>query len=314
MMNPASPAPPKALVWKSLRRLLLFGLSTYLAIVVMLAFLQRTLIYLPSRASQIDPQDAGLPLGRVHTITLRTDDDLELRGWHLLPNGQRAANRAECDAQLALGRPVILYFSGNAGHRAWRIDEFELLTRLDCDVFVFDYRGYGDNSGSPSEPRLAADATAVWRYATQERRIAPRRLVLLGESLGGGVAVRLAAEQSVVGAAPGGLLLRATFSSLPDVAAYHYPWLPVRWLMVDRYPSVDRIRQVTCPILHLHGSRDTIIPIQLGRRLFDAAPPQSASGIPKRFVELPTADHNDILTVAEGEFRAAVSDFLQQLR
>jgi hypothetical protein len=284
------------------------------AIVVMLAFLQRSLIYLPSRASRIDPQDAGLPLGRVHTITLRTDDDLELRGWHLLPNGQAAADRTQCDEQLALGRPVVLYFSGNAGHRAWRIEEFELLTRLGCDVFVFDYRGYGDNPGSPSEQRLADDATAVWRYATEDRRIEPRRLILFGESLGGGVGVRLAADQSAAGAPPRGLVLRATFSSLPDVAAYHYPWLPVRWLMVDRYSSVDRIPHVSCPILHLHGRRDTIIPIQLGRRLFDAAKPQSASGIPKQLVELPTAGHNDILAVAGAEFQAAVGEFLEQLQ
>lgn len=311
-MNEESAAPPRSTARKNLWRLLLFGLSIYLAIVVMLALLQRTLIYLPSQASRIEPRDAGLSLGRVHTITLRTEDDLELRGWHLLPNGQSAADRAECDAQLSLGRPVVLYFSGNAGHRAWRIEEFELFTRLGCDVFVFDYRGYGDNPGKPSESQLAADAAAVWRYATQKRQIEPGRLILLGESLGGGVAVRLAAEQSAAGAAPGGLVLRATFSSLPDVAACHYPWLPVRWLMVERYPSVERIRQVSCPILQLHGRHDRIIPIALGRRLFDAAPPQSAGGIAKRFVELPMADHNDILAVAEAEFRAAVSDFLQQ--
>ncbi len=185
----------------------------------MLAFLQRTLIYLPSRQSRIEPQDAGLPPGRVHTITLNSDDGLELRGWHLLPAGQTATDLRQCDEQLALGRPVVLYFSGNAGNRAWRIEEFELFTQLGCDVFVFDYRGYGDNPGSPSEDRLAADATAAWRYATQTRRIEPRRLILCGESLGGGVAVRLAAEQCVAGTPPGGLVLRATFSSLPDVAA-----------------------------------------------------------------------------------------------
>ncbi len=279
----------------------------------MLAFLQRTLIYLPSRQSRIEPQDAGLPPGRVHTITLNSDDGLELRGWHLLPAGQTATDLRQCDEQLALGRPVVLYFSGNAGNRAWRIEEFELFTQLGCDVFVFDYRGYGDNPGSPSEDRLAADATAAWRYATQTRRIEPRRLILCGESLGGGVAVRLAAEQCVAGTPPGGLVLRATFSSLPDVAAHHYPWLPVRWLLVDRYPSVERMPQVTCPILHIHGRRDSIIPIELGRKLFDTAPPQSAAGIPKRFVELPSADHNDILAVAEAEFQAAVGEFLKQL-
>ncbi len=309
-MNPHSTTPPKSPQLKTVRRLLLFGLSTYLAIVVMLAVLQRALIYLPDRESRIEPQDAGLSPGRVHTITLTADDGLELRGWHILPPGQSAADPKQCDMQLACGRPVVLYFSGNAGHRAWRVPEFEVFAQLGCDVFVFDYRGYGDNPGSPSEARLAADATAAWTYATQTRRIAPARLILCGESLGGGVAVRLAAEQCAAGTPPGGLVLRATFSSLPDAAAYHYPWLPVRWLLVDRYPSVARMPQVTCPLLHIHGRRDTIIPIELGRRLFEAAPPRSASGIPKRFVELPRADHNDILAVAETEFRAAVDEFL----
>jgi len=295
------------------RRLLLFGMSTYVAIVVMLAVLQRSLIYLPDRESQIAPQDAGLSPGRVHAITLKTDDGLELRGWHILPPAQSATDPKQCDQQLALGRPVVLYFSGNAGNRAWRIPEFEVFTQLGCDVIVFDYRGYGENPGSPSEERLAADATAVWRYATQARRIEPRRLILFGESLGGGVAVRLAAEQCAAGTPPGGLVLRATFSSLPDAAAYHYPWLPVRWLLVDRYESAERMPRVTCPILHLHGLRDSIIPIELGRKLFAAAPPQSANGIPKRFVALPSADHNDILAVAEPEFEAAVAQFLKQL-
>jgi len=312
-MNQPSVTPPKSRWPRTVRRLLLFGLSTYLAIVVMLAFLQRAMIYLPARQSRIDPQEAGLPAGRVHTITLKTDDGLKLYGWHLLPNGHAAADLEQCDGQLALGRPVVLYFSGNAGHRAWRIEEFEVFTRLACDVFVFDYRGYGDNPGSPSEDRLAADATAAWRYATGTRCIEPRRMILCGESLGGGVAVRLAAEQCTAGTPPGGLVLRATFSSLADVAAYHYPWLPVRWLLVDRYESAERMPQVTCPILHLHGLQDSIIPIELGRKLFAAAPPQSANEIPKRFIELPSADHNDILAVAEPQFAAAVAQFLKQL-
>ena len=269
----------------------------------MLAVLQRSLIYLPDRESQIDPQDAGLSPGRVHTITLTTDDGLELRGWHLLPPGQSATDRNQCDQQLALGRPVVLYFSGNAGNRAWRIPEFELFAQLGCDVFVFDYRGYGENPGSPSEQHLAADATAAWRYATQTRRIEPRRLILFGESLGGGVAVRLAAEQCAAGTPPGGLVLRATFSSLPDAAAYHYPWLPVRWLLVDRYPSARADAPGDVPDPAYSRAARSIIPIELGRKLFAAAPPQSANGIPKRFVELPTADHNDILAVAESEFR-----------
>jgi fermentation-respiration switch protein FrsA (DUF1100 family) len=286
---------------------------SYLIVLFMLAFFQRSLIYLPSRAPRIEAADAGLGTGRVSTVTLDTDDGLRLRGWYVLPDGSPTGSLVEDDVYPDHGGPVILYFSGNAGNRAYRTQDFELLAELGCHVLVFDYRGYGDNAGSPSEERLAADAHAVWRYAAETRGIAADRLILLGESLGGGVAVRLAAELSEAGTPPGGLILRATFSSLVDAAAYHYPWLPVRLLMIDRFPSADRIPRVTCPILHIHGSRDQIVPIQLGRKLHAAAREQSSTGIAKRFVQLPNAGHNDILLVAEDEFRQAVGEFLQRI-
>jgi hypothetical protein len=285
----------------------------YLLCVFMLAFFQRSLIYFPSRDARIEPADAGLIDGQVHTVTATTDDGLQLRGWHILRDGTTASSPAECDRQLERGGPVVVYFSGNAGNRAYRTLEFELLSRLGCHVLVFDYRGYGDNPGSPSEERLAADAHMVWQYATQTRGISADRLILLGESLGGAVAVRLAADLSAAGTPPGGLVLRATFSSLVDAAAYHYPWLPVRLVMVDRFPSADQIPQVTCPILHLHGLQDQIVPIQLGRKLHAAARETSSTGVAKRLVELPSAGHNDILLVAEDEFCQEVSDFLQRV-
>ncbi len=285
----------------------------YVILASMLAFMQRSLIYFPSRASRIEAADAGMIEGRVHTVALETDDGLQLRGWHILPAGVTAHSLAECDQQFDRGGPVVIYFSGNGGNRAYRTLDFELLSHLGCHVLVFDYRGYGDNPGSPSEERLAADAHAVWRYATQTRGISADRLILLGESLGGGVAIRLAADLSEAGTPPGGLVLRATFSSLVDAAAYHYPWLPVRLVMVDRFPSIGRIPQVTCPILHIHGSQDQIVPIQLGRKLHAAARETSSTGIAKRFVELPQAGHNDILLVAEDEFSQAVGEFLERI-
>jgi fermentation-respiration switch protein FrsA (DUF1100 family) len=180
-------------------------------------------------------------------------------------------------------------------------------------VFIFDYRGYGENAGSPTEEALSADAQSVWEYATDERKIAPDRFILYGESLGGGVAVRLASELSEAGTPPGALILRSTFTSLVDMGSHHYPWLPVRLVMVDRFPSAERIPAVTCPILQIHGARDTIIPIKFGRRLFETAPEASATGIPKRFVELPKADHNDVIFVAEPEMRQAVGEFLESV-
>jgi hypothetical protein len=214
---------------------------------------------------------------------------------------------------LAAGRHLVLYFSGNAGNRRYRPSEFGVFTCLGADVFIFDYRGYGDNSGSPSEELLAADARAIWNYATQDRAVRSDRVVLYGESLGGGVAVRLAADLSQADAVPAGLIIRSTFSSLVEAGEYHYPFLPVRRALVDRFDSVGRIPQVTCPILQLHGVRDAIMPIELGRRLFAAAPERSSTGIAKQFVELQNAGHNDVTHVAETEMRTAIQEFLGKL-
>jgi hypothetical protein len=279
----------------------------------MFASLQRSLIYLPTREARIEPQDAGLPRGQVHTVTVRADDQLELRGWHVLADGRSAANREECDRELAAGRRLVLYFSGNGANRRYRVSEFGVLTSLGVDVFNLDYRGYGDNSGSPSEEMLAADARAIWNYATRERNVEPDRIILYGESLGGAVAVRLAAGLCEADGAPAGVILRSTFSSLVDAGAHHYPWLPVRLALVDRFASIDHIPQVTCPILQIHGARDSIMPIALGRRLFEAAPQRSSSGIAKEFVELPSAGHNDVTSVATAELRSAIRGFLTRL-
>jgi fermentation-respiration switch protein FrsA (DUF1100 family) len=283
-------------------------------VVLMLAVLQRSLIYFPERQSRIDPLEAGLPLGQVHTVTVATKDSLELHGWHLLPNGHRAANRVECDRELAEGRLVVLYFSGNAANRRYRTEEFTVFTGLGADVFNFDYRGYAENAGSPSEEGLHSDARVIWDYMTGERQVRPQRIVLFGESLGGAVAVHLAGELCQAGTEPAGVILRSTFSSLGDVGAHHYPWLPVRSVLVDRYPAVEQIGHVTCPILQIHGASDSIIPLGLGRRLFASAPSQSSSGIPKSFVELPGADHNDITILAEREYREAIASFLGGLK
>lgn len=271
------------------------------------------MIYFPTREAGIQPRDAGLPAGQVHTITVRADDGIELHGWHVLPDGQSAANREEADRELAKGRRLILYFSGNAANRRYRVSEFRMLAELGLDVFVFDYRGYGENSGSPSEAMLLADARAVWNYTTRQRHVRADRIILFGESLGGAVAVPLAADLCEAGSAPGGLILRAAFSSLIDIGAHHYPWLPVQLALVDRFPSCDRMPRVSSPLLQIHGARDSIAPIELGRRLFDAAPEHSASGIRKQFLVIPDAGHNDIMLVGQAEIRQAIQDFLNRL-
>lgn len=287
--------------------------ASYLIFVLMFGFLQRRLIYLPTREATIRPSDAGFPRDQVHDVTCRADDGLELHGWCVLADGRTAKDREALDRELALGRRVVIYFSGNGGNRSYRGSEIGILTSLGMDVFIFDYRGYGENAGSPSEKRLAADAQAVWDDVTQHRHVQPDRILLYGESLGGAVAVRLAEELCAADTDPGGLMLRSTFSSLVDAGAYHYPWLPVRLALVDRYAARDRIANVRCPILQMHGTDDFIMPIQFGRRLFESAPEQSSGGIPKQFVEISGAGHNDVTVVASEQLRTAVQAFLHRL-
>jgi hypothetical protein len=254
----------------------------YLFLVALFGAMQRSMIYFPSKTGAITPEQARLLPGRVRAIALETDDGLTLNGWHFLAEDRMAAGRESLGSLADMG----------------------------LDVFLFDYRGYGDNPGSPSEEKLAADARSVWRYATETCRVPPERILLYGESLGGAVATRLAAELCEAGTPPAALVLCATFPSLVDVGAWHYPWLPVRLVLLDRYPSQARIASVTCPVLQVHGTDDDIVPLELARKLFAATPERSADGIAKRFVEVPDVGHNDI---GVSNFRAAIGEMLGRI-
>ena len=280
----------------------------------MLAGIQRSMIYIPYPAKTLPAQVAALTPGRVHDVVTRTEDDLELRGWLILAPGQLAKTADELQEQLAKGRPVVLYFGGNAANRSYRLTDVEALNQAGADVLIFDSRGYGDSPGEPTEEGLARDSRAIWTFATETLEIEPSRIMLFGESLGGGVAVRLAQELSQKQTPLGGLILRSTFSSLVDAAAYHFPYIPVSWLLIDRYPSLQRIRDVSCPLLQFHGTRDTIVPFTLGQKLFAAAPDKAANGQPKRFVELPRSDHNDVMETSRREVIDEVRAFLETLR
>jgi fermentation-respiration switch protein FrsA (DUF1100 family) len=314
MATAKAPAVRKRPPWKRLvRALLVFAGVPYLGILLLLALLQRSLIYGPIHDDTLNARPGHVPNARVEPVSLTTDGNLRLHGWHVI--AEAAADRDEdAPAEVAHGRPLILYFCGNAANRKYRAQEFEIFAGLGADVVCFDYRGYGDNAGNPSEAAFAADAQVIWKFVIDERHIDPKRVILFGESLGGGVATRLASELCAAGTPPGGLVLRSTFTRLTDVAAWHFPWLPVRWLVLDRYPSVERIGAVTAPILIFHGRRDTIVPFASGGKLFAAAPEKSLSGIPRRFIALETADHNDILLAERNTFQSGMRDFLEQFR
>ena len=171
------------------------------------------------------------------------------------------------------------------------------LNRMGYSVLLFDYRGYGGNSGRPTEDGLAADARAAEAWLAAQPGV--ERVAYFGESLGAAVAVGLAVQRP-----PAALVLRSPFTSLPDVGAVHYPWLPVRRLLLDRYPSIERIASVSAPLLVIAGDRDDIVPLSLSKRLYDAA------AEPKRFVLVPGAGHNDPALLDGPRMLAEVEGFL----
>jgi fermentation-respiration switch protein FrsA (DUF1100 family) len=253
--------------------------------VAVLAFFwlaQRRIMYFPSHDV---PPPAQVGLARAENVTFKTADGLTLHGWFVSSSVRGAA--------------TVIVFNGNAGNRSYRADLAGRLAAQGLAVLLFDYRGYGGNDGSPTEDGLALDARAARDYVLSRADVTPSRVVYFGESLGSGVAVRLAVEHPAAA-----VVLRSPFTSFVDVGRVHYGWLPVGVLLRDRYPSIDRIRQINSPLLVIAGSNDTIIPVGQSRRLFDAARE------PKRLVIVEGADHNDESVSAGPEVVAAVTSFL----
>ncbi|QDT31301.1 alpha/beta hydrolase [Thalassoglobus polymorphus] len=295
--------PEKMTLRRQLIRLVLLAGFTYLGFCLMLAFLQRKLIYVP-RAAPVLLAESGYPEERIREIVLSVDDGLNLYGWYCLPD----TGKAPASPRLAL------IFPGNGGNRLNRVRILELVNDLGCAALIVDYRGYGGSHGAPSEEAIATDCRKVWGFATGELGFSNDQIIVFGQSLGGGVATRLVWELCQENQAPAGLVLQATFTSLVDAAQHRFPWLPVNLLLVDRYPSINRIPDITCPLLMLHGRQDEIVPLQLGERLFAVAPEVSANGIQKRFVELPDAGHNDIYHVALDDVIKAKREFLDSIQ
>ena len=291
-----NPPPP---IWRRLARIAILILLAYTGVVLVMTVLQRSLIYPARKEAQLSAPSAFTPGISSENVRTTTADQIVLNGWLFR------------HSEVQLDRPLIIFLHGNGGNRSHRLDDVDLLTELGADVLLFDYRGYGDNAGHPSESGLMNDARAIWKYATEEMAIPPENIILFGESLGGGVATQLAAELSRSGTLGRGMIIRSSFTSLVDTAAYHYPLLPVRWVLWDRFESARAMPDVEWPICILHGDQDRVVPFSSGQKLFAAAPARSANNIPKRFVVLEGADHNDIFIRALHPMTDALRHFLQ---
>lgn len=246
-----------------------------------LAPLERAALYHPAEYPIGDwfPEDL-----EYEDAWFRAADNVRLHGWYA-PHDEP--------------RGVALCLHGNAGNITHRAAMLRTLNGLGLSTLVFDYRGYGRSQGKPSEQGILQDARAARAWLAERAGVAERDVVLIGGSLGGGVAVDLAARDGARG-----LVLSSTFTSLPDVGAHHLPLLPTGLLMTNRLDSLSLIKQYHGPLLQYHGEADTVVPYELGRELFDAAPG------PKRFVSQEGAGHNDDMSA---EFFASLDAFLDSL-
>lgn len=238
-------------------------LALYVAMAAAVPFLQRRLIYFPD-PTRFDPASVGL-VG-VQEVVLEPPGGEKVIAWY---------------GPAKPGHPTILYFHGNAGSLESRSERIRKYTSRGLGVFMMTYRSFGGSTGAPSERANVADAKFAYDTLVA-KGVAPSNIVVYGESLGSGVATQVAAGKKVAG-----LVLDAPYTSIVDLAALHYPYLPARWLMTDRYETLRYIGKVQAPVLVMHGEADDIIPVEMGREVFAAA------NDPKEIATFPGAGHSD---------------------
>jgi len=256
------------------------AVAVYVGLCILLFFRQSHMVYFPLAPVTQKPSDVGLAY---ESVTLMTADGVRLAGWFVPCEGARG---------------TVLMCHGNGGNIGDRLHPIGLFHELGLNVLIFDYRGYGESAGKPSEEGTYQDARAAWQYLVEKRNTPPDKIVIFGRSLGGAVATGLAERVT-----PAALILEATFTSIPDMGARLYPWLPIRLLSRYRYNTLARLEQIHCPVLIAHSRDDEMIPFEQGQRLFAAAHE------PKTFFEL-AGNHNEGEVLTSPAYRQALDAFM----
>jgi fermentation-respiration switch protein FrsA (DUF1100 family) len=270
---------------------LLAGLALiYAALGVVLYLFQGSMVFLanlPGRALDATPADIGL---QYEDVGIDTADGERLHGWYVPATNARG---------------TLLFFHGNAGNISHRLESILIFNRLALDVLIVDYRGYGQSTGRPGEQGTYRDAQAAWDYLVRERSVSPGNIVIFGRSLGGAVGAWLASELPAV-EQPAAVIIESAFTSGADMARRLYPVYPARLLTRLRYPVVDYVQRISCPVLVVHSRNDEIIPFAMGRAIYEAAPQ------PRDFIEL-RGDHNAGFWISREEYAAGLDVFLEKV-
>ncbi|NQU58281.1 MAG: alpha/beta hydrolase [Rhodospirillales bacterium] len=258
--------------------------GAYLLILVVLLIFQRNLLYHPDKAF---PDTAISGVEEMRPQKVESDDGLVLLSWYAQGNPEQ---------------PVVVYFHGNAGNIGSRGSKVRPFLDAGYGVLLVGYRGYGGNPGNPSETGLYVDARAALSIL-KENGDGARPLVFYGESLGSAVATAMAAERAGAGEPVQALILEAPFPSVVAVAQHYYPFIPVKWLLIDRFDQAARITAVSAPVLVFHGDQDKTMPIRFGKSLFESAQ------MPKQAKWFVGAEHNNLFDFGGAELSI---DFIQQ--
>jgi len=257
----------------------------YGAVLVLVFVFQSHLVFFPGtgREAVLTPQSYGM---RFESVEIRTADGETLAAWWVPAEDARG---------------TVLFFHGNAGNISHRLDYLQMFNRLRYSTLIVDYRGYGKSTGSPSEEGTYLDAEAAWDYLRNARHARPEDVVIVGESLGGAVASRLSEKVK-----PCALVLFSTFTSVNDLAAEVYWFLPVRLLSRFGYDNVDNLKRIFAPVFIAHSRDDDVVPYAHGRKLFEAA------NAPKAFLEM-SGGHNDGFIFTRPEWVSQLAAFLDAL-
>jgi uncharacterized protein len=242
---------------------------------------QANSLYFPNDTIAATPASVGMSFERVELVA---SDGVELLAWFVPSYPERA---------------VVLLCHGNAGNIGDRVRWIQLMNAMEFSVLAFDYRGYGESGGKPSEEGTYRDAEAAWTYLVRERGVDPSRIVVMGRSMGGAIAANLAVEKE-----PGALILESAFTSYPDIAQDMAGFFPVRWVAAFDYSTIDSLAKVDCPVLVIHSRTDEVVGYDHGEALFEAAKP------PKMFLEI-TGGHNDGFARSGNVYANGIRGFVQ---
>lgn len=268
------------LAWWSI---LLIIFITYSILAWSVYFMQSSFMYRPVRDVPYTPADLGLVYEKV---ALKTDDGLKIAAWFI-----------PCEK----AKKTVLFCHGNGGNMAHRLDTINILNELGLNCLLFDYRGYGDSQGKPSENGTYLDAAAAWKWLTHKKGIKPEQIIIFGRSLGGSVAANLAVKVK-----PAGLILESAFTSFAAIGAKYYPYLPVKLFAAFDYNTVASVKKINCPLLIMHSKNDEIVPYEFSPQLYEAA------NEPKEFVEI-IGCHNDGFLFSGQAYRNAWANWLESL-